>query len=204
MRLTINKKDKLDKINKCFLNMAEGIIKAGDSKVYELDFYILSILNRAISLNKAFTHLLRDRNSLTAISLVRMQLDNALRLNAIKIVQNRDDFLSHFFQGKGINSYKEGKEKFSDKFLASKLNKDVPGTLDLYEYLCKFVHFSENHFEATKSAPLNQKANFRIVVGDSDILNKDEKNAFYERMTGISNTIIRISKEWINTKSSMV
>ena len=44
MRLTINKKDKLDKINKCFLNMAEGIIKAGDSKVYELDFYILSIL----------------------------------------------------------------------------------------------------------------------------------------------------------------
>lgn len=71
-------------------------MKAGNSSVKKNDFYILSIINRAISLNKAFILLIENKNSLTAVSILRMQLDNLLRLNAINIVDNIDDFLEHF------------------------------------------------------------------------------------------------------------
>ena len=199
--MTTNKKRKLEEANKFLLNVAENIIRSGNFSAHTLDFFILSNINRAISLNKAFILLLEDENSLTAISIVRLQLDNALRLNSIKVADNKDDFLNHFFEGKPINKYKQNKEKFTDFYLATRLNEEVPGALDLYNYLCDFIHFSDKHFEATKTKPINKEAMFRVVVGNSNILNENEKNAFYDNMINITNTIIRISKEWINTKN---
>ena len=130
--MTTNRKWKLEEANKFLLNVAEAIIRSGNFSAHTLDFYILSNINRAISLNKAFILLLENENSLTGISIVRLQLDNALRLNAIRVAEDKDDFLNHFFEGKPINKYKQNKEKFTDSYLAFKLNEEVPGTLDLY------------------------------------------------------------------------
>jgi hypothetical protein len=200
-RMKTNKKIKLEEANRFLLNIAEDIIRAETFSAYTLDFFILSNINRAISLNKAFILLLENKNSLTGISIVRLQLDNALRLNAIKVAENKDDFLNHFFEGKPINKYKQNKEKFTDSYLATRLNEEVPGALDLYNYLCDFIHFSDKHFEVTKTKPLNEEAMFRVVVGNSNVLNESEKNSFYDNMININNTIIRISKEWLNTKN---
>ncbi|MCD8448032.1 hypothetical protein [Tenacibaculum finnmarkense] len=199
----MNNKKKLKEQNKFLLKIAENIIRAGNNSAYKLDFYILSIINRAISLNKAFILLLKDKNSLTAISIVRLQLDNAIRLNAINVVENKDDFLEYFLDGKPINKYKIGKQPLTDKFLVTELNKDVPGALDLYDYLCEFIHFSDRHFQATKTKPKNKDAMFRIVIGESNVLNKKEENDFYENIISISNTIIRIGKEWIDSKNKL-
>lgn len=94
-----NKKIKLEDANKFLLNVAEAIMGSENFSAYTLDFFILSNINRAISLNKAFILLLENENSLTGISIVRLQLDNALRLNAIKFAEDKDDFLNHFFEG---------------------------------------------------------------------------------------------------------
>ncbi len=198
----MNNKEKLKEQNKFLLKIAENIIKAGNYSAYNLDFYILSIINRTISLNKAFILLLENQNSLTAISIVRLQLDNAIRLNAIKVVKNVDDFLEHFFEGKPINKYKINNQRLTDKFLVTQLNKDVPGANDLYDYLCDFIHFSDKYFEATKTNPKKKEAMFRVVVGESNVLNEKEKTAFYENIINISNTIIRVANEWIKSKNS--
>lgn len=201
LKITTNRMGKLEEANKFLLNVAEGKIRSGNFSAHTLDFYILSNINRAISLNKAFILLLENGNSLTAISIVRLQLDNALRLNAVKVAENKDDFLDHFFDGKSINKYKQNKERFTDFYLVTRLNEEVPGALDLYNYLCDFIHFSDKHFEVTKTKPVNEEAMFRVVVGNSNVLNETERNAFYDNMINLNNTIIRISKEWINTKN---
>ncbi|MEH6706193.1 MAG: hypothetical protein V7691_15470 [Galbibacter orientalis] len=200
----MNNRKKLKEQNKFLLKIAESIIRAGNSSAYSLDFFILSIINRAISLNKAFILLLKNKNSLTAISIVRLQLDNAIRLNSINVVDNKDDFLEHFFEGKPINKYKIGKQPLSDKFLVKELDKDTPGALDLYNYLCDFIHFSDKYFQATKTSPKKEEAIFRIIIGEFNVLNENEKNAFYENMISISKTFIRISKDWIDSKNSML
>jgi hypothetical protein len=199
----VNNKKKLKEQNKFLLKIAGSIIKAGNYSAYNLDFYMLSIINRAISLNKAFILLLENKNSLTAISIVRLQLDNAIRLNAIKVVENEDDFLKHFFEGKPINKYKIGKQTLTDKFLVTELDKDVPGALDLYNYLCAFIHFSDRYFQATKTNSKKKEAMFGVVIGDSNVLNENEKIAFYENIISISNTIIRTGKEWIDSKNDL-
>lgn len=195
--------NKLEELNKFLLETSAEIIRAGNYSFHNFDLYILSIINRTISLNKAFILLIENENSLTAISIVRLQLDNALRLYATEVVDNLEDFLNFFFEGNPINKYKVNKQPLNDKFLATELDKKVPGALELYEYLCDFIHFSDKHFEATKTNPLNEKALFRIVVGDSNVLNEEEKKAFYERITSISNSIVKTSREWVNTKKAM-
>ncbi|WP_298529442.1 hypothetical protein [uncultured Christiangramia sp.] len=67
----MNKKS-LGKKNKELLKIAENIMKAGNSSVQKKDFYILSIINRTISLNKAFILLVENKNSLSAVSILRM------------------------------------------------------------------------------------------------------------------------------------
>lgn len=201
MNLRLNRKGKLDEVNKFLLKIAADIMTE-DFTADELDFYILSIINRSISLNKAFMLLMKNENSLTAISIVRMQLDNALRLNAVKIANNREEFLNHFFEGKAINKYKEDRDRFTDNYLANQLNNEVPGALELYNYLCDFVHFSDKYFSTTTTTPLNKDALFRVVVGNSAVLNNEQQSEFYERMTSISNTIIRISTE-LNVKNTL-
>lgn len=197
---TKKEQNKLEELNKFLLFISAEIIKAGNYSFHNFDLYVLSIINRTISLNKAFILLIENENSLTAISIVRLQLDNALRLFASQIVDNTADFLTYFFEGNPINKYKINKQQLSDTFLATELNKNVPSTLELYKYLCDFIHFSEKHFEATKTDSLNENALFRIVVGNSDVLNENEKKEFYERITSISNTIVKISSEWLDTK----
>ena len=193
--------NKLEELNKFLLQTSAEIINAGNHSVYNFDLYILSIINRTIALNKAFILLIENQNSLTAISIVRLQLDNALRLNAINVVDNIEDFLNYFFEGQPINKYVVNKKKLTDGFLATELDKKVSGALELYNYLCDYIHFSDKYFEATKTNPLNENASFRIVVGDSDILNENEKKEFYERITSISNTVVKTCREWVNTKN---
>lgn len=195
--------NKLQELNKFLLVLSEEIIKAGNYSFHNFDLYVLSIINRTISLNKAFILLIENENSFTAISIVRLQLDNALRLYASQIVENPENFLKHFFEGNSINKYKINKQNLSDNFLAKELNKKVPGAFELYEYLCNFIHFSEKHIEATKTDSIDEKALFRIVIGNSDILNENEKKEFYERITSISNTIVKISREWLETKRNL-
>lgn len=190
--------------NKVLLKVTKDIMKAGNYSVHNLDFYILSVINRGISLNKAFILLIENKNSLTAISIVRLQLDNALRLNAIKIVENIDDFLNYFFEGKPINQYKIGKQQLTDKFLVNELDKDLPQILNLYNYLCDFVHFSDKHFNATKTNSKNKEAMFGIMIGESNILNKEETITFYENMIEMSKSIIKIAKEWIDKKETII
>ena len=195
--------NKLKELNKFLLVVSAEIIKAGNYSFHNFDLYILSIINRTISLNKAFILLIENENSLTAISIVRLQLDNALRLYASQIVENPEDFLTYFFEGNPINEYKINKQNLTDSFLAKELNKKNPGAFELYKYLCNYVHFSEKHFEATKTDSQNENALFRIVIGNSDVLNENEKKEFYERITSISNTIVKISREWLDTKINL-
>lgn len=202
--MILKEKRKLEELNQFLLTVTEVIIKSGNNFAYDFDLYILAIINRAISLNKAFVLLLDNDNSFTAISILRLQLDNVLRLNAIKVANNKEAFLNHFFEGKPINQYNENKKYFSDKYLATELNKENSGALELYEFLCGFVHFSDKHFEAIKTKSLNKESMFRIVVGNSDVLTEEEKSVYYERITSISNTIVKISKEWIDQKKVMI
>ncbi|GAB3414890.1 hypothetical protein [Niabella aquatica] len=194
----------LSELESVMLDCAKELLNAGNSFAHKLDFLALSVLNRAIALNKGFLLLFEYSNYLTAFSLMRLQLDNALRFFATVLVEDGVDFLDHFLGGNRIDKYKVGKNKLTDAFLAQELDKLYPGTYDLYKYLSTYIHLSNTHFEKTKSESDNESALFRVTVGEFDSYTIQEKIDYIENMLSISIIIIQLVNNWIQDKDLFV
>ena len=122
-------------------------MEAGNSKLFTLDFLAISVNNRAISLLNGYVSLVKSKNYLTAVSLIRLQLDNALRFFASTLVENSNDFAMHFIEGKAIKDYKDiNGKRLSDNYLSKKLDVYFKGTQKLYSDTCGYIHLSDKHF----------------------------------------------------------
>lgn len=73
--------------NKCLYEISQiydyELIK--NNGISHIAHYAASIVNRSISLNKSFKLLFDNKIYTTAISLIRLQIDNCLRLYAISL-----------------------------------------------------------------------------------------------------------------------
>ena len=184
-----------------FIKSSERIMKAGNSKLYALDFVALSINNRAISLIKAYLTLAKTDNYLTAVSLVRLQLDNALRFFASTLVENSNDFAEHFIDGKAIRDYKDiNGQKLTDNYLAKRLEEYFTGVKEIYNKTCSYIHFSDRHFFPTITREKRKDRSLQVVIGGSGNFTIDEKLDFSETMLEVSKLVLIVVEQWKHEK----
>ncbi|MBK5214201.1 MAG: hypothetical protein JJE55_11140 [Flavobacteriaceae bacterium] len=138
----------LDELNLELSKVASEIFKnETDKKVlYKASHYCFSIVHRAIELNRAYKTLTNVNNYITAITLIRLQADNCMRLFALSLVENRRDFYEEVMKGTHIRNLKDGDgKKMTDAYLADKLDKIFPEFKNLYQNTSGFIHFSNEH-----------------------------------------------------------
>jgi hypothetical protein len=86
-------------------------------------------------------------NYISAASLVRLQLDSAVRFTALWLVADPEDFAKQVPSGQLINKLKDRDgQRIMDAYLVKKLNERYPGVDQCYEDGCAYVHFSDAHF----------------------------------------------------------
>src|SRR6516162_5203015 len=68
--------------------------------------FVAAALNRSISLVHGFCTLIPD-NYISAASLVRLQLDSAVRFTALWLVEDREEFAKNVSSGQQINRVKD-------------------------------------------------------------------------------------------------
>lgn len=194
----------LEKYPDEFLELGIRLLKADNSNIYAIDFLANAVINRAISLIKGFIILAKNDNYLTAVSLIRLQLDNALRFFASTLVKDKSEFIGHFIDGKAIKDYKDIYNKnLTDNYLAKKLNKFFPGTEQLYNNTCAFIHLSNRHlFPTITEANLNNRS-VDISIGNSNNFKINEKIDFITTMIEVSKLVIIVIDEWIYHKNSI-
>lgn len=109
--------------------------------------YAASIITRASSLINSFELLYKHGIYSTALSLIRLQIDNCLRLYAISLC-NPVLLLTEVEKGTSIRDIKDrdGK-KMNDGYLITKLENILPNFKSLYDETCGFVHFSFEHLK---------------------------------------------------------
>lgn len=187
----------LENFPKQFLDSSQRIMLAGNSKLFTLDFLALSVNNRAMSLTNGYITLAKDKNFLTAVSLIRLQLDNALRFFASTLVENSNDFAIHFLDGKPIKDYEDiNGKKLGDNYLAKKLEVYFKGTQELYNHTCGYIHLSDKHFSPTLSKRKNKKQNIGIQIGSSDNFSIEDKIDFSKTMLEVSKLVLIIVEQW--------
>jgi hypothetical protein len=186
-------------IERLLLDCASNIIKAGQSKADNLDFIALSVINRAISLNKGYKTLIEANNTLSAVNLLRLQLDNLIRYNSI-FVANEIGYIDYIIEGKPINKYKKGTQPFTDNYLAKELDKKFSNSLNLYIHLCEFIHYGKKHISKIITDSENKNALFRVVVGDNDNFTDAEKIDYTENLLSISINLLSLIRVWPEEK----
>lgn len=193
--------DELFKLEKEIIESSKRFYMADNNNLYSLDLFAIAVNNRAISLTKAYLSLVKENNYIAAVSLIRLQLDNALRFFASTQVKDSNNFVMHFIDGKEIRDYKDCKGKnLTDSYLAKELDKYFLGTYKLYKDACGYIHLSDKHFFPTVSKIEEQKRTFSFVIGSSDNYTEAQKIDFSKTMLEVTKLVIIMVEQWKHEK----
>ncbi|EPS2706749.1 hypothetical protein [Cronobacter turicensis] len=149
-----------DEIKKLFMQM--------QGKDFDYDFLLaIGIARRSCSLTSGFKSMLKDKNSLCALALVRMQLDNSLRLYAGFFSKNRVKFSKDVLNGKHINKMKaDDNQLMTDSYLARRVSTINPWVINVYKKTSGYIHFSEEHIK--EALRHRGGENFQMIIGPND------------------------------------
>ena len=135
----------LERYERKLLDVCATMLKAGGSKGYSPDLYIVAVINRSVNLLKGIRSHVEDRNILCAAPLVRVHLDSIIRLYAMTLVDDKNDFLMRVIGGEHIRKIKDRDgNPMHDGYLVDKvssLDASLSALKVLYEKTSGFVHF---------------------------------------------------------------
>lgn len=124
--------------------LAENVI--GNSLI-KSDICFIAMMDRSVELAKGMISMLNERNLTCAGGLLRLQVDNCLRLYAFNIAEDEEGLADVVINGGRIRDHKDRSgEKMTDKNLAKKIKEEGydENIVDVYDLLSGFIHFSEN------------------------------------------------------------
>jgi hypothetical protein len=161
--------------------------------MYLADFYVMGALRRMMALTKGFRRMIEDRNFLCAAPLVRMQLDNALRVFALSLVMDREALAKQLLDGEPLSKLKDAAgQKLRDGYLVDKLSEHYDWVKPLYQETSGFVHLSERHFYTAITKTNDADKTFHLSLSADDGARADEEyfdvvHAFRDalRLTGV-------------------
>ena len=179
------------------------LMQSADGYTYVFDLFAIATLNRAVAISSAFHSLVQARNMVAAGALLRVHLDTALRYFASHLVEDWEGFAEAVIRGDQINRMvdRDG-NKLSDFHLSKEFEKHVPGTRDLYERACGYVHFSEVHTTSVLNGVVdreNHVVGMKISAVDRNLSDSHYIDACMT-ITFISQIVIDLVQSWIDYK----
>jgi hypothetical protein len=133
-------------------------------------YYLFGIARRAVAQSVAFRQMIADRNSLVALSIIRMQLDTVLRLYALFWVADAEDFATRVFKGAQINKLKaKDGQIMSDKYLKDRLVPRNGWIPSVYEETSGYIHFSNRHMKAALRVVDRAAGRVELQIGARDM-----------------------------------
>ena len=133
------------------------------------DFFIFGALRRTLAQARGFRDLIAARNFPCAAAILRLQIDTAMRVNALSLADDPDATCKAVLDGEQFNRLKDrdGK-KMSDAYLREKLAASHAWISSVYEQTSDFVHLSGRHFEVSiaRTDDATRMANFQLSGHD--------------------------------------
>ncbi|HGE6954973.1 TPA: hypothetical protein ACGB90_000101 [Enterobacter kobei] len=143
-------------------------------KDFGYDFLLAAgIARRSCAITSGFKSMVDAKNSLCALALVRMQLDNSLRLYAGFFSKDRRKFSKDVLKGKVISKMKsDDNQPMTDNYLARRVSTINPWVINVYKKTSGYIHFSEEHIKEA----LRHKGgeNYELVIGPNDFDRNEE------------------------------
>ena len=131
-----------------------------------------------MSLISGFSHHIKEHNFNCAAPLLRMQLDNLIRLYASSLVLDRDDFVKQVMNGAEVRKLKDNSNQYlNDGYIVEKLSQHIPWFSKVYKSTSGYVHLSDKHIFNTFSTKPDSKFSAIVTDKDTNITEEERKEA---------------------------
>lgn len=179
------------------------MLKAYEGKFYPVDLLAVGALKRSAALCSGFSRMIGDRNFTCAASLLRLQLDNALRFFATFLVKDPHGFALAVIDGTPVRKLpdKSG-TKMTDRHLVKKLSKLYPWVDPVYETTCGYIHLSERHFYGAIESVSEDQAITIIMSRDDNHISESSFVEATEAFCAATEIFHKYIEGWIYSKSN--
>ena len=134
----------LDAIKECIEKTKGLAAEVIGENLIDLDLCFCSLMDRNIRLAQGFNLMIENRNLTCAGALLRLQLDNCLRLYAINIAEDEKAIVDCLLKGEKICNLKDKSgKKMTDGYLKRLLSQYDEQFETVYDNTSGFIHFSE-------------------------------------------------------------
>jgi hypothetical protein len=180
------------------LDMGRRIQEADGGVIWPVDVIALAALHRSLMLINGFVVLVEQMNPLCAVPMVRFQLDNLMRLNACRLVDDavvvmyamRDN--TPLAKIKGIDG-----KPLTDKYLYEELTRCLPWVTSVYRSTSAFVHFSA----PVLYAPFTGDDSNRLGIGDAARgWEPEERRETVAAFTAATDALLQLVDDWLKRK----
>lgn len=153
----------IDESKDYYINLAVEYVKLYDIS-FDYFLFVNCIIDRAMNVNRGFITLTKDDNYACAIPLMRMMIDNCLRLWGISLVDDTHKYIMTWGKGEKIRSLKDKNgNKLTDKYLSENFGLLYRGVAKTYNDASSFVHLSEQSLYMTaKMGNGERRVNLRV------------------------------------------
>ncbi|MEQ2655238.1 hypothetical protein AAAT68_00070 [Lawsonibacter asaccharolyticus] len=159
----------LDRLNEEAISIAGDII---GSTVLLVDLGFSPLLNRSLQLTDGFIAMIKARNLTCAATLLRLQLDNCMRLYALYIAEDRKAFINSLMAGEKIDKLRDKNgQQMKDWYLKKELTKLDTQFSTVYDNTSGYIHFSGKAFYQSVSAGEDNTLEFQVSHTTPEKLN---------------------------------
>jgi hypothetical protein len=125
------------------IRLLAAVLKADAGAIFPADLIAAGAIQRSLMISKGFLSMVGQSNYLCAGALLRLQLDNVMRLYAASLFPSGSDTLWAFLNDQPLSRLKapDGRP-LTDRELCTRVGKIYPWLPPVYERTSGFVHFS--------------------------------------------------------------
>ena len=196
--------DGLEARRKKLLKLGKAMMEAYEGAMYPVDMLAIGMLKRTISAIAGFKLLVKSLNMVCARTILRIQIDSALRFFSVFLVKNPHTYSLKVLKGEQINRMKDSNGKhMRDAYLVKKLSKEYPWLLTVYSNLSGYIHFSDSHIFSSIEEVDSSNHSIKFAIQETDT--KFTEFSWLEVIDCFNETIdifIKYLEGWIFTKGN--
>lgn len=168
--------------------------------IFPCSYFVGSIITRTRANNQGFMDLIKAKNHICALALIRLQIDNSILLYQAQLVEDPDDFFQYMANGNEAYKYKGNKKMkidFHERKIVKALNQRYDDIKGLYTTCSGFIHFSSKHISSSykqefKKDGLNLYINEHFTVFYSD----EDYKTVYNTMLYVNEVVLDLLHYW--------
>jgi len=139
---------RIERVSAELHNIPHAYFGPQGAKIPDIAWFVLAAIKKTNSLSHAFCTLVRAGNTLAATALIRLQIDTAMRISGLGLVDDLVAAGAHLMNDGVYRKLKSRDNKpLDDAMLHRRLNEYYPGLSDVYEATSSYVHLSAAHIK---------------------------------------------------------